>query len=277
MAAQSSVLAFTPSLTRMNGHMNKEDRNFDDLAERFQQRIGNTLKGKVRRAIVHRDLAEQIPRYLDGGWPVLDAGGGYGQMAIDAAQRGHEVTYCDLSAVMTAHARQQAMDAQVLDRIAFFTGPVQQRAFPQPFQLVFFHAVLEWLAQPRDTLLQVLPKVAPGGYLSLMFYNRWSLEFNLLRQGDFAPIVAGNLALNAFKLTPGAPLAPTDVIGWLEAELFRVVTCSGVRVFSDYMAKDRRLRADEDQVLQLELEHSRREPFWRMGRYIHLLCQAPPR
>lgn len=256
--------------------MNPEDRNFDDLAERFHQRIGNTLKGRVRRAVVLRDLAESVPSYLQGGWQVLDAGGGYGQMAIDAAQRGHQVTYCDLSAVMTEHARQHARDANVADQMRFHTGAVQQQEFPQRFQLIFFHAVLEWLAQPRDTLLQLLPKVAPGGYLSLMFYNRWSLEFNLLRQGDFAPVLANNLALNAFKLTPGAPLVPTDVMQWLEAELFRVVACSGVRVFSDYMAKDRRMRAPEEQVLQLELAHSRREPFWRMGRYIHLLCQAPP-
>lgn len=256
--------------------MNPEDRNFDDLADRFHQRIGNTLKGKVRRAVVHRDLGEWVPGYARGGWHVLDAGGGYGQMAIDAAQRGHHVTYCDLSEVMTANARQQATDAQVVDRIAFHTGAVQQLVFPQRFQLVFFHAVLEWLANPRDTLQQVLATVAPGGYLSLMFYNRWSLEFNLLRQGDFAPVLANNLGLNAFKLTPGAPLVPTDVTQWIETELFRVVECSGVRVFSDYMAKDRRMRAPEEQVLQLELAHSRREPFWRMGRYIHLLCQAPP-
>lgn len=256
--------------------MNPEDRNFDDLADRFHQRIGNTLKGKVRRAVVQRDLADLVPAYAQGRWHVLDAGGGYGQMAIDAAQRGHRVTYCDLSEVMTANAQQQAAEAHVADRISFHTGAVQQQAFPQRFQLVFFHAVLEWLAQPRDTLMQVLSTVAPGGYLSLMFYNRWSLEFNLLRQGDFAPVLANNLGLNAFKLTPGAPLAPTDVIQWLEADLFRVIGCSGVRVFSDYMTKDRRMRAPEEQVLQLELAHSRREPFWRMGRYIHLLCQAPP-
>ncbi len=256
--------------------MNPEDRNFDDLAERFHQRIGNSLKGKVRRAVVHRDLAELVPAYEQGQWHVLDAGGGYGQMAIDAARRGHQVTYCDLSSVMVANARQQAADAQVADRIDFHAGAVQQLAFPQPFQLVFFHAVLEWLAQPRDTLAHVLSLVAPGGYLSLMFYNRWSLEFNLLRQGDFAPILANNPSLNGFKLTPGCPLVPTDVMQWIETELFRVVACSGVRVFSDYMAKDRRMRASEEQVLQLELAHSRREPFWRMGRYVHLLCQAPP-
>lgn len=257
--------------------MNPEDRNFDDLAERFQQRIGNTLKGKVRRAVVQRDLAEWVPAYLQGRWQVLDAGGGYGQMAIDAAQRGHRVTYCDLSEVMTRHARQHAAEAQVDERIRFLTGAVQQQAFSQPFQMVFFHAVLEWLANPRETLTQVLSTVAPGGFLSLMFYNRWSLEFNLLRQGDFAPVLANNLGLNAFKLTPGSPLSPTDVIQWVETELFRVVGCSGVRVFSDYMAKDRRMRASEEQVLELELAHSRREPFWRMGRYIHLICQAPPR
>lgn len=256
--------------------MNPEDRNFDDLADRFQQRIGNTLKGKVRRAVVQRDLAEWAPGYAGGRWHVLDAGGGYGQMAIDAAQRGHQVTYCDLSKVMTENARRMASEAQVQDRICFHSGPVQQQQFPQRFQLVFFHAVLEWLAQPRDTLLQVLSTVAPGGYLSLMFYNRWSLEFNLLRQGDFAPVLANDLALNAFKLTPKAPLSPTEVMQWLEADLFRVLGCSGVRVFSDYMTKDRRMRAPEEQLIALELAHSRREPFWRMGRYIHLLCQAPP-
>src|SRR5688572_2026571 len=120
--------------------MNPEDRNFDDLADRFHQRIGSTLKGKVRRAVVQRDLAELVPAYAQGGWQVLDAGGGYGQMAIDAAQRGHQVTYCDLSEVMTANAVRQATEAQMADRINFYTGAVQQQTFPQQFQLVYFHA-----------------------------------------------------------------------------------------------------------------------------------------
>lgn len=59
-----------------------QDRNFDDIAEKFSRNIYGTTKGQLRQAILWQDLdrvlAEMGPQKLR----VLDAGGGEGQTAI---------------------------------------------------------------------------------------------------------------------------------------------------------------------------------------------------
>ena len=69
-----------------------QDRNFDDIAEKFSRNIYGTTKGQLRQAILWQDLdhvlAEMGPQKLR----VLDAGGGEGQTAIKMAERGHQVT-----------------------------------------------------------------------------------------------------------------------------------------------------------------------------------------
>ena len=64
-----------------------QDRNFDDIAEKFSRNIYGTTKGQLRQAILWQDLdrvlAEMGPQKLR----VLDAGGGEGQTAIKMAER----------------------------------------------------------------------------------------------------------------------------------------------------------------------------------------------
>ena len=66
-----------------------QDRNFDDIAEKFSRNIYGTTKGQLRQAILWQDLdrvlAEMGPQKLR----VLDAGGGEGQTAIKMAEHGH--------------------------------------------------------------------------------------------------------------------------------------------------------------------------------------------
>lgn len=56
-----------------------QDRNFDDIAEKFSRNIYGTTKGQLRQAILWQDLdrvlAEMGPQKLR----VLDAGGGEGR------------------------------------------------------------------------------------------------------------------------------------------------------------------------------------------------------
>lgn len=85
-----------------------QDRNFDDIAEKFSRNIYGTTKGQLRQAILWQDLdrvlAEMGPQKLR----VLDAGGGEGQTAIKMAEHGHQVILCDLSAQMIDRAKQAA-------------------------------------------------------------------------------------------------------------------------------------------------------------------------
>ncbi len=111
-----------------------QDRNFDDIAEKFSRNIYGTTKGQLRQAILWQDLNCAAGAAGAGPLRVLDAGGGEGQTAIKVAQLGHHVTLCDLSAEMVARARQAAVDKGVIDNMHFVTmrGSGYCAAFGKP-------------------------------------------------------------------------------------------------------------------------------------------------
>ncbi len=84
---------------------------------------------------------------------------------------GHQVELCDLSAEMLALARSQIAEKGLEDRIRLIHCPIQdlKAHVTGTFDLVLCHAVLEWLAEPRQTLLGLFPFVNAGGILSLLF------------------------------------------------------------------------------------------------------------
>ncbi|HET8807483.1 MAG TPA: methyltransferase domain-containing protein, partial [Methylophaga sp.] len=79
-----------------------EDRNFDDLAERFSDRIYNTEKGRLRLEILQEDLAELTYGQQLNVW---DAGCGLGQISLWLAQQGHQLTLCDISKKLLSQAQ----------------------------------------------------------------------------------------------------------------------------------------------------------------------------
>ena len=105
-----------------------QDRNFDDIAEKFSRNIYGTTKGQLRQAILWQDLdrvlAEMGPQKLR----VLDAGGGEGQTAIKMAERGHQVILCDLSVQMIDRAKQAAEAKGVSDNMQFIHCAAQDVA-----------------------------------------------------------------------------------------------------------------------------------------------------
>lgn len=67
-----------------------QDRNFDDIAEKFSRNIYGTTKGQLRQAILWQDLDRVLEEIGGRKLRVLDAGGGEGQTAIKMAERGHQ-------------------------------------------------------------------------------------------------------------------------------------------------------------------------------------------
>ncbi len=70
-----------------------QDRNFDDIAEKFSRNIYGTTKGQLRQAILWQDLDRVLAEIGSQKLRVLDAGGGEGQTAIKMAGRGHQVIF----------------------------------------------------------------------------------------------------------------------------------------------------------------------------------------
>ena len=255
----------------------KQDRIFDGWADRFDQRIyaDNNPKGRVRQAILQRDLTEllsQHARTLD----IVDVGGGLGHMAIWLANQGHSVTVVEPSGDMLERARQNADAAGVEMQFVHSTLQDFSATPPRPFDLIVCHAVLEWLAQPRAALDQLKGLMHTQSHLSLMFYNVHSARMRSLVVGDFGRANSANLGGDGIKrLAPLSPLDPQDVHQWLETSELVCTRWSGVRTFYDYMLPDARARADTEQVIRTELALSEQEPWRSMARYQHVLCTLP--
>jgi S-adenosylmethionine-dependent methyltransferase len=253
----------------------KQDRVFDGLSHRFQRQIYDDPRGIIRLAILQDDLADYVmnqPQPLR----ILDAGGGLGQMAIWLAQQGHEVLLAEPSAEMLEKALMNIEAAQVQDKVTLKQASVQDLAADNltPFDVITFHAVLEWLAEPREGLEQLLTYLKPDGLLSLMFFNYHSTVMRRLIAGDLKTVQKGQIASDGKKgLAPISPLKPEIVQSWLPELGLAVETWSGVRCFYDYMYRDVRKMADINEVLPLEREYSQQEPWRSMARYQHMLCR----
>lgn len=253
----------------------RQDRVFDGLAQRFQRQIYDDPRGAIRLAILQDDLAPLIVATGERPLQILDAGGGLGQMSIWLAKQGHQVVLAEPSAEMLQRAETAIEQEGLQDSIHLVQASVQDLADKGrgPFDLITFHAVLEWLAHPREVLEQLLCCLKPGGWLSLMFFNHHSTVMRRLIAGDLDTVRRGAIASDGQQgLAPISPLKPEEVQSWLEPLGLRLETWSGIRCFYDYMYRDVRKQANLEEVIPLERTYSRLEPWRSLARYQHMLC-----
>ncbi|OCG26788.1 S-adenosyl-L-methionine-dependent methyltransferase [Gilliamella sp. HK2] len=249
--------------------MNKQDRNFDDISNKFAQNIYGTTKGKIREAIVWQTLEEILATYPPNRpLTILDAGGGQGQIACRLAKLGHQVTLCDISEQMLALAKQKAQMENV--KINCLCCPIQQldSLINQPFDLVICHAVLEWIAEPIALLKALKKHLKPDGYLSLMFYNYHALLFKTVTLGNFGYTQAGLAKRKKKTLSPDFPREPIDVYQWLNQIDFTILQKTGIRIFHDYLANKAKAETHFEQLLELEQKYCQTEPYLNLARYI---------
>eukprot|EP01052_Picozoa_sp_SAG31_P030330 SAG31_NODE_3101_length_4673_cov_7.286839_3_plen_394_part_00 len=277
-------------------HDSKKDQAFSGGMEKtFAEHIYGTTKGRLRLAVLQRDLAGFLKvENRSSTMSVLDVGGGLGQMAVLLAQAGHRVLYCDLAPEMVQAAHKAVATAQLLDRVSCHQVAAQDiGSFVQgrQFELVICHAVLEWVAAPAKCVEQLLNRVAPGCHLSLMFFNHHAeVMQNMVRRTHQSPCcnlrvtfmiisqvygnfqhVANGMKKRGRKLVPQQSLEPAIVEHWCVAAGGTVISRSGVRCFHDYVGDRTRQQEDYATLEALELEYSQMEPYWRLGRYVHFV------
>ncbi|NIY83924.1 tRNA uridine 5-oxyacetic acid(34) methyltransferase CmoM [Vibrio hepatarius] len=252
-----------------------EDRNFDDIAHKFVKNIYGSDKGEIRQVIVWEDL-EQLLTAVDGdsrALEILDAGGGLAQMSQKLAKLGHHISLCDLSSEMLQLAKQDIEKNGLLEQYRLIHSPVQdiERHLERPVDVVMFHAVMEWLADPKSALATVLEQVKPGGAASIMFYNHHGLVYKNVVCGNIPHILDGMPHRKRFKLQPQKGLKPEDVYQWIEDAGFEICGKSGIRCFSDYIGNMQYTGDYQyEDVLALEKQLCRQEPYLSLGRYIHV-------
>lgn len=255
-----------------------QDRNFNDIAEKFARNIYGTTKGRLRQAVLWQDLDALLQTLPDRPLRILDAGGGEGHMACRLAALGHQVLLCDVSDEMIHRAQTLAHEQGVTEHMRFVHCAAQEIAdhMDNPVDLILFHAVLEWVAQPQQVLQVLAQCLAPGGALSLMFYNHHALLMRNMVLGNFAYVDAGMPKRKRRSLSPDHPLDPQQVYGWLDSMGLTIKGKTGVRVFHDYLQNKQQQIDNFDELLALEQRYCRQEPFVSLGRYIHVMAHKRP-
>ncbi|MBF0282026.1 MAG: methyltransferase domain-containing protein [Zetaproteobacteria bacterium] len=252
------------------------DRNFDDLTHRFERNIYGSAKGELRLAVVWAHLLQTMPQ-LSAGQPlrILDAGCGLGQMGVRLAQMGHEVVLADISQNMLD--KTSALFAAQLPEVVPQLKHQSIQTFTADeigaFDLIIFHAVLEWLASPQPTLHYILSSMAVDAKLSLMFYNRDALVYRNLLRGNWRKLEQATLQGDPGGLTPHHPLSLDEVEDIVRQSGLNVAVRGrmGVRVLYDYMERALRESRPFEEVLKLEMRYGGEAAYIRLGRYIHLL------
>lgn len=196
-------------------------------------------------------------------------------MSAKLAALGHEVVLVEPAEPMLVRAQQQFMEAGLaapsVQCVQASIQTLPQALPPQTFDLAVCHAVLEWLANPLETLGQLLPWIAPNGGLSLAFYNRESIVWKNLLKGNVDRARAADKAGEAGSLTPISPQSALPVLAWLEKQGMVVTQVTGVRCLHDYLFPGVKIEADT--LLALERELGRQEPYKWLGRYIHVIAR----
>lgn len=251
-----------------------QDRNFDDMAEKFTRNIYGTTKGKIRQVILWQDLQQLLTQLPPRSLQILDAGGGEGRIACELAKLGHQVTLCDISSNMLNRAQDYAAQQGMSQQMRFIQSSAQEIAhhIESPVDLILFHAVLEWVAQPQETLNALVAILNPSGALSLMFYNYQGLLMLNVLMGNMKHIQQGMPKRKRRSLAPDHPLDPQQVYGWLEQMQMQIRGKTGVRVFHDYLRDKTQQVTRFDDLLSLEQRYCRQEPFISLGRYIHVMA-----
>lgn len=286
----------------------REDRNFDPIADHFADKVYGGLKGDIRLAVLKRDITQALstlngnaktnanlshsnPRPLR----ILDIGAGLGQLSIELAKQGHDVTINDISANMIAKAQQSLQDAEqiqaeqkegnqddtsqnkpALDNITWLVCPYQQLEdkLHGQYDLILCHALLEWLAEPQAIMDFFAKWLTKDGIVSLCFYNSASFVYRNLVMGNFNLLNNPDYkADNKKSLTPNYPVAYDEVATWLKQAGFEIESVSGLRVFHDYSPLKRGGHTNPDAVIEMEVRYSGQEPFKWLGRYLHVLAR----
>ena len=252
------------------------DHNFDVIAQKFVKNIYGTTKGKIRSAIIWDELLHCLSLLPKRPLRVLDAGGGFGFFSQKLAELGHQVILCDISGELLKEAEKQICGKAYAANVQILHCSIQElpNLMSAKFDLILNHAVLEWLADPKQTLKGLLSFLAEDGLLSLMFYNKEAQRFFNLLSGNFEFVERGMIRKKVVRLTPTSPLLEEEVRNWLTEFNMQVIRKTGVRVLHDYLKERAHCQEKFDMLLAMERQYCHQEPYASLGRYTHFTVKV---
>jgi S-adenosylmethionine-dependent methyltransferase len=246
-----------------------------DLAGQFVDVHYGSLRGRVRTHVVDRQLSWHIP---PGSVCVVDVGGGAGNQSIPLARAGHDVTIVDSSPAMLGRAADALSleTAEVTARVKL----VQSRGEDAPraldgetFDVVLCHGVIMYVPDPPALVASLARLARPSGLVSIAFKNAASLATRPALQGDWAAALDSFDQRHQINGLGVHTVAHTldEIVDMLESNGVEPMAWYGVRLFTDGWVRGSPEHDDEELVMAVELEASRRDPYRQMSRLLHIV------
>jgi ubiquinone/menaquinone biosynthesis C-methylase UbiE len=240
----------------------------------WQDKLGN-VRNLVRQELVTRQLVEHLPPAED--LSVLDVGCGQGTQLLELARKGYLITGVDISSDLLAQAEadlgEQPSDVQA--RVKLVQGDIHHldQAVDQKFDVVLCHGVLMYMPSLDESLKELKQVLAPGGLLSVLTRNRFSIAMRAGMSGDWPGALDGFDARhydNRVGVTGTRADEPAEVIEGLKKLKVDLVAWYGVRLFTDHWG-DIKPSKDFDQLLAAEEEAGKRDPYRQLTSLTHVI------
>ena len=248
-----------------------------ELGQRFVDEHYGSLRGRVRTHVIDQHLRIHLAA---PPLRVVDVGGGAGHQSIPLARRGYHVTIVEPSPAMLERAQRQldienrTVAARV--RLVEARGESAPEALDgERFGAVLCHGVVMYLDDPMPMINALSALTDEHGIVSIVAKNVAVLAVRPAFEGDWATALAAfdtDRQINGLgAVTRGDNVDVLSAL--LAARGVEPVDWYGVRLFTDGWTRDRPPTDDEDLVLAVELEASRREPYRQLSRLFHLIAQ----
>jgi SAM-dependent methyltransferase len=245
------------------------------LAERFVEGHYGSLRGRVRTHVIDRHLRAHLPR---PPCALVDVGGGAGNQSLPLARDGYQVTIVDPSPAMLARAmaRLAGEDGEVAGRVRLVQATAEEALDAvggQRFAGVLCHGVIMYVPDPRPFVAALAGLARPGGMVSLVAKNARALAVRPALEGRWAE---ARHAFDARHQVNGLGLdtrADTleDLTALLTGHGIERIAWYGVRLFTDGWTAPDAAGDAADEVLAVEYEASRRDPYRMLSRLFHLV------
>lgn len=251
---------------------------FDDQAvrDRFLKHY-ETIRGRVRTAVVQRHLLEVLESVESMSLRVLDVGCGDGRDSAWLANIGHWVVGYDTSSEMIERARAEyCRAADSLSGALEFRQGTEREALDafgtDSFDLVLSHGVIMYDSDPRSFIARHLALVSRNGVLSLLAKNADALVHRAAREASLEEALQllddsrspGHLGVSTYAQSV------QELADIAFAEGATVRSWAGVRMFTD-TPTDIIEAADDEKVIELEWLACRRDPHRRVAALLHVL------
>lgn len=143
------------------------------VAEERAQMPEGTNKVLDRRTLETDN--KNLLKYLKEGISVLDVGCGSGAITKGIAEKAGKAMGIDTSESLIAQARKNYGD---IPNLEFQVADIHTFDTTERYDIITAARVLQWLSDPKETLLKLKPLLKEGGVLAILDYNHEKIQWH---------------------------------------------------------------------------------------------------